>query len=287
MPGTTVRFSRLSCVVATISLLLAAAADVVAEQRFLRVDTTPDNRPRALQAAVVPYASGYGEDTVTVDLISAVHVGDASYYAALNERFEVYDALLYELIAEEKARTPRPGTSKTGAISSTQTFVGGVLNLTFQLDEIDYDRPNFVHADFSPEELSGDMQARGESLYDYFWRIFFTAVSESANDPLGIKAMRRMSRSLESEDSLKVFLAYDLARQADLGEILAGPDGSAIIDGRNARVIEVLRAQIESGARRIGIFYGAGHMQDLDSRLRTELQFDRRQELWIDAWSLE
>ncbi|MDJ0698787.1 MAG: hypothetical protein QNJ07_02925 [Woeseiaceae bacterium] len=287
MPETTIRFSRISSVMATILLLFVAAPDVVAEQRFLRVDTTADNRPRALQAAVVTYTSGHGDDTVTVDLISALHVGDASYYAALNERFEIYDALLYELIAAGEARTPQRDARKSGAISSTQGIVGGALDLTFQLDHIDYDRPNFVHADFSPDELSGDMQARGESLYDYFWRIFFTAVAESANDPLGIKAMLRMSRSLESEDSLKVFLAYDLARQADLGEVLSGPDGSAIIEGRNERALEVMQAQIESGARRIGIFYGAGHMQDLESRLRTELQFVKQEELWIDAWSLE
>ncbi len=272
----------------TAALLMSVAAiDVAADQSFLRVVTNEEDRPRALQAAIVSYATGRGEDTVIVDLISALHVGDAAYYATLNDRFEDYDVLLYELIAAREARTPQRGARKTGVISNTQGFVGGALDLAFQLDEIDYDRPNFVHADFSPEELSSDMQARGESLYDYFWRIFFAAVAESASDPLGIKAMRRTSRSLESEDSLKVFLAYDLARQVDMGVILAGPDGSAIIEGRNERALEVMQAQIESGARRIGIFYGAGHMRDLDTRLRTELEFEKRQELWIDAWSLE
>ncbi len=279
--------SNSNVLVATVLLLLAFAADVAAEQRFLRVVTGDQNQPRALQVAIVTYTSGQGDDEVAVDLVSALHVGDASFYATLNDRFEIYDVLLYELIADDGARTPRPNARKSGVLSSTQGFIGDALDLTYQLDEIDYDRPNFVHADFSPGELSSDMQARGESLYDYFWRVFFAAVAESASDPLGIKAMRRTSRSLESDDSLKVFLAYDLARQADMGEILAGPDGSAIIEGRNSRALEVMQSQIESGARHIGIFYGAGHMLDLDERLQTELGFEKQKETWIDAWSLD
>ena len=279
----------MSLVVRTALLLLLVAADAGAEvqQSFLRVDTNPENRPRALQAAVVTYTAKHVDETVTVDLVSALHVGDASYYASLNDRFEDYDVLLYELIATEQTRTPQPGVERTGVISNTQELIKDVLGLTFQLDEINYDRPNFVHADFSPEELSSDMRARGESLYDYFWRVFFAAVADSARDPLGIQGLRTMSRSLESDQSLKVVFAYELARKADLGRILSGPDGSAVIEGRNNRALEVMQAQIEAGARRIGIFYGAGHMRDLDARLRSELQFAKQRELWIDAWSLE
>ena len=257
------------------------------QQQFLRIATTPDEQPRALQAAIVTYAARHGGETVIVDLISALHIGDASYYSTLNDRFASYDALLYELIASEQARTPKPGSGKTGVISHTQRIIKDALGLEFQLDKIDYERPNFVHADFSPDELSSDMQARGESLYDYFWRIFFAAVSQAAKDPLGIQGMSRMAQALDSKNSLRVALAHDLARRLDLGDVLAGPNGSAIIEGRNQRALEVMQVEIESGARRIGIFYGAGHMPDFDWRLRTELSFEKQQESWIDAWKLE
>jgi hypothetical protein len=38
------------------------------------------------------------------------------------------------------------------------------MELSFQLDEIDYTPANFVHADMTPQEFSASMEKRGESL---------------------------------------------------------------------------------------------------------------------------
>ena len=50
------------------------------QQQFLRIATTPDEQPRALQTAIVTYAERYGGETVIADLISALLIGDASSF---------------------------------------------------------------------------------------------------------------------------------------------------------------------------------------------------------------
>ena len=39
-----------------------------------------------------------------------------------------------------------------------------------QLDEIDYTKRNFVHADMSPDEFAASMKKKGESLWNMIWK---------------------------------------------------------------------------------------------------------------------
>ena len=68
-----------------------------------RVRKTTIDRFRKLQEPLrIKSASGF-----VVDLIGAVHVGEKSYYEALDKQFEDYDAVLYELVAPEGTRVPK------------------------------------------------------------------------------------------------------------------------------------------------------------------------------------
>jgi len=265
----------------------AACADSGAAQaRFARVDNHNDGTPRALQLAVVRYAPSNAASDLTVDLISAVHIGDKSYYASLNERFRNYDSLLYELVvADPDSYETRPDNDR-GILSSIQIKLKDSLGLAFQLDEIDYRAINFVHADLSAQMLFDSMEERGESLYVYFWRLFFAAIDEYAKDPLGLQDMRMMSRLVTApdDDALKVMIAHEMVKATHTGDFLGSDDGSAVIAARNAHAIEVLKAEIESGAKRLGIFYGAAHMPDFDGRLTGELGLRRVSTEWTDAW---
>jgi hypothetical protein len=48
-----------------------------------------------------------------------------------------------------------------------------------------------------------------------------------------------------------------------------------------------LREQIDSGKRRIGVFYGAGHLADMEKRLLADFSLERGQEQWLPAWALQ
>ncbi len=276
------------------ALLLATAGLVRAEttepvtpsSKFTRVDSEGFNNPRALQVAIVTYASDgiYGD--ATVDLVSALHLADKEYYEDLNGRFAAYDAVLYELVAPQGTVVSSERVAK-GGLSSAQRSMRSVLELDFQLDEIDYTKDNFVHADMSPKELMATMTERGESVYSTFWNVIKASQRESARDPLGIQALIKFGLAVSSGKGhpMKVMLAYDFA---DLDRMVAmtGNDATTtLIGGRNERAIEVLVEQLEAGQERLGIFYGAAHMPDFEERLNA-LGFIATKTVWLDAWVL-
>jgi len=273
-----------------IFLLLTTAAPILADSGtvFVRIATGDDERPLALQMSIVTYESEDEKDILSVDLVSAIHIGDPSYYAELNERFREYDVLLYELVAPQDAAASGGLEKRKGILSATQVGMTKLLDLSFQLDEINYDQTNFVHADLSPEELRQSMADRGESLYVYFWRIFFATLDEYAKDPLGLRDLEMLSTMVTSgqDDSLKTMIAYEMTNIEKVQDILGEDSGSAVIGARNQRAIDVLKGEIESGAKRIGIFYGVAHMPDLEERLLDQLGLRYTSTDWVDAWRL-
>ncbi|MGI9221546.1 MAG: hypothetical protein ACR2QS_11000, partial [Woeseiaceae bacterium] len=223
------------------------------------------------------------------DLVSAIHIGDASYYQDLNKRFEDYDAMLYELIAPKDAPVSARDDERRGVISSTQVGMKNMLGLSFQLDEIDYSASNFVHADLSPTELSESMDERGESLYVYFWRLFYASVDEYAKDPLGLNNWNMMSAMLlnDSDNALKVMLAYEMTDLSKHSEILGEDSESAVIGARNQRAIDVVKERLAAGDKRIAVFYGVAHMPDMEERLFEQLDLIYLDTTWVDAWHLD
>ena len=79
---------------------------VVKAPTFIRiVRDEKTGEPLRMETATVRYvkrlrpaAGKKRRQTVVVDLIGAVHVGERSYYSSLNKQFEQYDALLLSLI---------------------------------------------------------------------------------------------------------------------------------------------------------------------------------------------
>jgi len=251
---------------------------------FSRIENNELGQPRSLQVAIVSYLAKDGVKDMQVDLVSAVHVGDAEYYADLNNRFETYESVLYELVAPE-GTVVTPETESDSAISSLQRGMRTMLGLTYQLEEVNYTQPNFIHADLTPDEMSASMDERDESLYTYFWQAFFAAHREMNRDPLGLQGMKSLTAALrtDSENPLKVMLAHDFADLDRFDDMFGEDSESAIIGARNERAIEVLREELDDGKRRIAIFYGAAHMRDLENRLLS-LGFSIGETTWVDAW---
>src|SRR5688572_15580845 len=92
-----------------------AAAPKVANKpevlgKFIRVLRSDDGQPIAMQTSISRYVPKDPKlDGVVVDLVSAVHVGEGAYYAALNKLFKDFDAVLFELVAPEGTRIPKGG----------------------------------------------------------------------------------------------------------------------------------------------------------------------------------
>ncbi|HLA86137.1 MAG TPA: hypothetical protein VJL29_15225, partial [Thermoguttaceae bacterium] len=210
------------------------------------------------------------------------------YYAELNKRFADYDAVLYELVAPEGTRPPRDASSGGSPISAVQTGLTRLLDLQFQLEGIDYRRPNMVHADMSPEEFSRSMRENGESVLTVFMRMLGYAMAQQAKDPAGSRDVELLMALMNKNRALALKRA--MAKQfEDLGgAILAldGPGGSTLISRRNAKALKVLRRELDAGKQKLAIFYGAGHLPDMAKRLRADFHLQPTGAQWLRAWDM-
>lgn len=259
------------------------------DHEYIRIEKDATGAPASLQTPIIAFEPADGEPGgLHVDLVGAIHIADASYYQALNERFEDYDAVLYELVAPEGAR-PLPNAEPGNIVSSAQVGMTELLGLTFQLDEIDYTRPNFVHADLTPEALAQSMTDRGESVFGYLSRLFAASMSGDVlqNAPaVNGPGLLAMLFSPDRARLLKVTFASEMLDVEGFARAIEGEEGSSLIGARNERAISVLEDRIRLGDRHIAIFYGVAHLPDMASRLESEAALKRQGVTWVGAWDL-
>lgn len=260
-------------------------------QSYVRIDRDDNKNPLALQTAIVEMQGTKGaQRKVQVDLIGAIHVGDKQYYAQLNKQFQDYDVVLYELVAPEGTvieKGHKQGVS-LDVVSGSQTGLQKLLGLTHQLEQIDYTVENFVHADMSPKEFSEHMKDRDES----FMKMYFRSIGQGlamqgtpgqTNDLSLIIALFSKDR----ERKMKAMMAQQFEQMDGLPDVMSGPDGSTIIHLRNDKALDILEQQLKNSSnKRIGIFYGAGHFDDMEAKMVERFKFKRTGEQWLDAWNL-
>jgi hypothetical protein len=256
---------------------------------FIRVRRDAKKNPLAMETSIVHYVpKDKSQATPTVDLVAAFHVGEKKYYDDLNKAFENYDVVLYELVAPLGTRVPKGGAKSDSTLSKVQKFIKDTLQLEFQLDQIDYTKANFVHADMSPDDIAKSMTEKGETWFSIFARVMSYSMAQQAkkggddgstellfalfskNRPLALK--RAVANQLDVDDSLSA---------------LEGANGSTLISGRNAIALDVLRKQIAAGKKKIAIFYGGGHMPDFDKHLRADFNLTPTDSRWLTAWDLK
>ena len=289
-------------------------------KKFIRMTMNPERPriPQSLDTSIirfVPTDEKLAKAGVTVDLIGAIHIGDQAYFQKLDKSFKQYDALLYEMVAEkdETGGAPQrwedrdqPGTGTAQAPRKTSvseeksfeagmTVIGGMqlgakdmLGLAFQLDGINYNAPNMVHADMSPEEFAQKMKDRGESFFTMFMQLFMQGLAQQrANKQGGASDVALLFAffSSDRELALKRVLAKQFA-ETDILDMLGGEKGSTIITERNLIALDVLSEQLAKGKKRIGIFYGAGHLGDMSRRLVSDFGMKFTGEKWVEAWNL-
>jgi len=258
---------------------------------FMRVSKPEDKRlPVSYDTAIVHFIDE--KSGVLVDLIGAVHVGDKEYYSELNDIFKGYDAVLYELVAEENTKpTVKDGNNESQSImGSFQAGMGNALALDFQLNHIDYHAKNMVHADLSPSEFAKRVADRGD-LVQMIYRAIVLGAKKSGTDAQKdeMKMQGRLFGSFLAPDpslSLKRVLAEEMMNQLDDAGWIIGGNGSAIISDRNAAALKVLRQEIIKGKKKFAIFYGAAHLPEFAKSLEKDFQMKYSGTDWIIAWDL-
>jgi len=229
----------------------------------------------------------YEKDGVQVIFYGAVHIADKACYVELNKQFKTCDVLLYELVGPEDYRPTKDRVEQGfNPIGMLQQGLKIGLQLSFQLDEIDYQAKNFVHADMTPQEFQSSMAERGESLLSIMFDMMVNGAEmqreqvEKGAMPPEVDLVKAF-RTGEGRHTMRV----SFAQQLEAMEMLAaGGEGSTLLEGRNEKCLKVLRREIGKGHKKIGIYYGAAHLPHMEMRLCEDMGFRKVKHEWLQAW---
>lgn len=265
------------------------ASDHEDELAFVRTLKDDDGTPVVLQTAIVTYKADSGKYAgAQVDLIGAIHIADKAYFENLNKRFKAYDALLYEMVADPKmVKRIKANAEDRSAVSAVQSGMKDMLGLSFQLDLIDYQAKNFVHADMNPEQFTQSLSERQEGLMQFIMRSMGSSLalqsSRKSNDLDVLGALFSGNREL----ALKRVLSEQIEEMDGQLAAISGEDGkSTLITERNAKALEVLKGELDGGKKRLGIFYGAGHLPHMSEELAAQFKMHPVKTQWLDAWDM-
>src|SRR5688572_14373936 len=133
----------------------AAIATVVSNPApYLRV-AKPSSNVTELQVAVRQFVPR-GRSHPVIWLAGASHVGESNYYARLQKLLDAQELVLFEGVSDRATRAAggKAFERNDDQMDSLQNTMAESLGLAFQLNTIDYERPNFRNSDLTIEELS-------------------------------------------------------------------------------------------------------------------------------------
>ena len=256
-----------------------------------------DERSTRMEVKVATFTLPAGR---TVDLFGVVHLGDATYYQDVDQRLATYDAVLFELVGNPSSLQNPSAADASNApparphpLRGLQKGIGNLFKLEFQLERIDYTRPNFVHADATAGEFARMQADRGESMMKLLLQSLKMsgdpAMQEKLKDAnnIGVADLVMLFYSDKSMQRVKLVFARLLAESEELLEGGLLEKDNAIIKGRNEVALGKLKEVLSNPAKkRVAIFYGAGHMPSMQRDLEENWQARLTSEAWLPAWTM-
>ncbi|MFT3686158.1 MAG: hypothetical protein QM783_14760 [Phycisphaerales bacterium] len=171
-------------------------------------------------------------------------------------------------IREEGKATKKKAKKDVGL----QAKMADALGLTFQLDAMDSSKPNWRSSDMSIDQLQARFAASGADGDQLFKMLDGSSImGQLASLALGL---------VKSSPQLAATVKLMMVDMLGNGDVMnAGPAEmqklmSVIVVDRNDVVLKDLRAVIDTESRKdVAIFYGAGHLQDMEAKLRKDFGY--------------
>lgn len=258
--------------------------------RFVRFVEGAEQWQGRLQTSIAIYEN---ESGITLNLVSAVHMADASYFDELNDYFQSQDAVLYELVAEADQR-PAFGEAtaafgRRSPVSMLQRAMAEFLKVSFQLEKIDYTQANFRHADVSPAQLGEIMQSKNENSFSMFLSLALAQSLSQANSrpQSGLESLAILKAVMtQRRDSVVKYLLAKELSNVELTALSAELESQLTILGdRNLAALRVLKISLKDPQlRSLSVFYGAAHMSGIERAIVSDFGFKKVGERWLDAW---
>jgi len=235
----------------------------------------------------------------TVWLTGVSHIGSTNYFAKLQTHLNAQTLVLFEGVGEHSQdfKNMKSDDAKTNgapkAVGGLQSSLATSLGLVFQLDTIDYDRPNFRHSDLSIREIrellaeprgsgGGDAAQDFDNLLSMMEGDSFMNIVMQFG--LGILASSPKLQAMSKVTLIEVIteMGGDPSRlgaiSRELKQLL-----EVLIEKRNQRVLDDLKTALKEIDRKgaVSVFYGTGHMPEMETRLRKELHYQPVEDTWF------
>jgi hypothetical protein len=267
---------------------------------YVRTSNNPSNTLE-LQIAARRFIPPRGKGP-TIWLTGVSHIGTSNYFAQLQQHLDAQTLVLFEGVGEHSQDFKRDEAEKAADVAAAKGAGGGLqsslatsLGLVFQLDTIDYDRPNFRHSDLSIREirelLAEPRGSGGGDAADDFDNLLSMMQGDSFMNivmqfGLGILASSPKLQAMSKVTLIEVIteMGGDPSRlgalSPELKQLL-----EVLIAKRNQRVIDDLKSALKEVGPKgsISIFYGTGHMNEMETRLRKELHYQPAGDIWFPA----
>lgn len=273
----------------TLALGAAHAAEKAEPTDFIRFHE--EEKSDSLQTAIVSYES---PQKARVDLVGAIHIADKAYFDTLNTRFKGYQAVLYELVGPSMEERQNAGVMKDAQklqwVGQLQTMMRDTLKLHGQLEGIDYNAKNFVHADMNMSQFTKTQDKKQESFLTLYLKAMQAQQAASAesgvsSDAAGMVMILKILASKDSSTELKRMIAREFDSVEDLMAGIESGGGTVLVGERNKVALQVMDQQLAAGKKSLAIFYGAAHLGDMEERLLKQ-GFKRVKVEWLKAWDL-
>lgn len=169
-----------------------------------------------------------------------------------------------------------------------------VLELDLQLEQIDYTKKNFVHADLSPDEMAKAIKDRGDDgmtlalsiIADMMRQQNLQEMKKEKVKPAEDTDIGALLLDPERGVKLKRLMAEQFAQLDDPAAGFGKTINQILVKDRNQACLKVFQQQMAKGKKKIAIFYGAAHMPDFEKRLKEDYGLKRDKEEWLQAWDL-
>ena len=278
---------------------------------ILRVQEST-NGSIALQVVVRDLVPARRGDPV-VRLVGVTHLGTAEYYEGLQTLLNQEPLVLFEGVGA----TNKQFMSTKEERYALQPALAKALRLRFQLQAIDYRGTNFVNSDLTMEELARVMAGNQESAAaggdgkggapgagggdDAALGELISVMDGSSWTGVMVKfGVAFIETSPKLRATVRLVLIETLgSMDGDLGEAKGLPPSmrrlmEVLIRERNKAVLRDVSQAIERGrkSRRnrlpsIAVFYGAGHLADLEKRLCEDLGYRPGADDWRTAFDVQ
>lgn len=248
----------------------------------------------------------------TIYLVAASHLGQPEFYTQLQSRLDTSGLVLFEGVRAGEDRPDaavRKMPKRDPGEYSLQADLAKSLGLQFQLDAIDYERPNFQNSDLTitqiaailnppppPGARKGPPTAEQEDSGAAQFEELISAMDGSGFMGNVLQVALKFIGSSEKMRALVklAFIETMGSLDGDMSNLEVPSPGlkellQVLIQKRNHAVLTDLQAVLaeKHPPKSIAIFYGAAHMMDMETHLRDDLGYQPVATQWVQAFGVD